>query len=91
MSLAFNNSGGVWRIAGGPSSCDDSFGPFATKCDNGRFDFTLFFEQSIMSVLLSVLFLGAMVIRLAQLRSEKPKVRPHFIQAIKLVRLGCIQ
>lgn len=38
------------------SQCDNSFGPYANGC-RGRFDFTLLFEESILIVPITVLFL----------------------------------
>ncbi|UKZ72509.1 hypothetical protein TrVFT333_000139 [Trichoderma virens FT-333] len=35
---------------GGLADCDDLFGPVATNCSSPRFDFTLKFEQSILTI-----------------------------------------
>ncbi|CAH0043540.1 unnamed protein product [Clonostachys solani] len=51
---------------------DDTFGPVVSHC-RGGFDFTLLFEQAILSILPSVLVLAASVYRLLGLRRQSVK------------------
>jgi hypothetical protein len=51
---------------------DDTFGPVVSHC-RGGFDFTLLFEQAILSILPSVLVLAASVYRLLGLRRQSIK------------------
>ncbi|KAF4958674.1 hypothetical protein FGADI_2224 [Fusarium gaditjirri] len=56
------------------SSCDDSFGPYAGDC-RGGFDFTLLFEESILTIPITVLVLLAAPCRvLYLLHKNKVKV-----------------
>lgn len=55
-------------------SCDDSFGPYAGDC-RGGFDFTLLFEESILTIPITVLVLLAAPCRvLYLLHKNKVKV-----------------
>jgi len=61
---------------------DDTFGP-PVGC---RFDFTLLFEESILFIGPSVLFLILSGLRIWQLRKERRKVRHATLQVLKVVR-----
>ncbi|KAH8585367.1 hypothetical protein B0O99DRAFT_531040 [Bisporella sp. PMI_857] len=66
-------------------SADNVFGPVvAAECRQG-FDFTLFFEQSILSILPSSLFLLAVVPRLVRLHSAQIKTASNFFRRTKLL------
>ncbi|KAG6354215.1 hypothetical protein INS49_004819 [Diaporthe citri] len=58
-----------------PAHCDGHFGPLAYDC-SGRFDFTLAFEQSVLSIGPSAVLLLAAPLRIHQLRSQSRKVAP---------------
>lgn len=62
---------------------ENSFGPFS-EC---RFDFTLLFEQWILSSVPSFLFLIAASFRLASLYKENQKADGRWLQVLKFVRL----
>jgi len=62
---------------------DHTFGPFV-DC---RFDFTLFFEQSVFSSLPSLVLIIFAPWVIASLRLDTKKTVPHPIYAAKLVRL----
>ncbi|KAK0112722.1 hypothetical protein ONS95_014458 [Cadophora gregata] len=61
---------------------DDAFGPASSTRD---FDFTLTFEQSILTVLPSVLFIGAASFRLAQLFRRNSRTLPHYRHTLKTI------
>ena len=63
---------------------DDSFGPTVTNC-RGDFDFTLLFEQSIMSIGPSAILLLLFPLRLMQLLQQDMKTRRHWLQLMKQV------
>ena len=63
-------------------SSDNSFGPASSTRD---FDFTLTFEQSILSILPSTLLLLATPLRLFHLSQKHPKTLPHRNRALKTV------
>lgn len=70
------------------SSCrlvDDSFGPYAGHC-RGGFDFTLLFEESILSILPLVLLLGIIPLRILYLVRRSIKVEKGVLLPTKLVR-----
>jgi len=65
------------------TSCtEDTFGPASCR---GDFDFTLAFEQSILSCLPSVVFILASSWRIWQLRRASSKVEPDLMKTIKVV------
>jgi len=65
---------------------EDVFGPTVEGCQNG-FDFTLLFEESIMTIGPLVLVLVVLVVpRIAILRRKKKKVRRGLLCFLKLVR-----
>jgi len=64
---------------------DNVFGPVvAAECRQG-FDFTLLFEQSILSILPSSLFLLAIVPRFVWLHTAQIKTAPSIFRTTKLV------
>ncbi|KJZ80040.1 hypothetical protein HIM_00754 [Hirsutella minnesotensis 3608] len=71
--------------ATGASTCDESFGPAALGCRPWRFDLTLLFEQSILTIGPCVLLLLVVFPRVAQLLGRKPKVLRHPIGLVKIV------
>jgi hypothetical protein len=66
---------------------DDSFGPTASKC---RFDFTLLFEESILFLGPSALFLILAGWRFWQLQKEQMKVRQAKLRVLKIVSVSFI-
>ena len=74
----------------GPASCpptaDDVFGPVISGCRQ-NFDFTLLFEQSILSLLPATLLLLVAPLRLLQLYKASVKTRSASVGQIKLVSL----
>lgn len=58
------------------------FGP--TSCD-GSFDFTLLFEQTILSIAPSAIFLCCLPVSLFKLHRAAPKFRSSHIRTLKLV------
>ena len=70
----------------GFASCDGAFGPAAWGCANGRFDFTLLFQQSIFAIIPSILLLLATPIRIAQLKGRARQVFASSFLYTKLVR-----
>lgn len=64
---------------------DDTFGPYAGFC-RGGFDFTLLFEESILSIVPLVLLIGVIPLRLLYLIRRSPKVEGGFLLPSKLVR-----
>ena len=65
-------------------ACQNNFGPTASGCRND-FDFTLLFEQSLLSIGPSALFLLLMPIRTLQLSKKSYKVRRSPLHSLKLV------
>jgi hypothetical protein len=63
---------------------DDRFGPFVDGCRDG-FDFTLLFEQTILSMLPDMLFLIVAIVRVVRLHKMTVKTLPNILGAIKLV------
>ena len=63
---------------------DNSFGPAATDC-RGNFDFTLLFEELILSILPSALFLLIVPYRFLHVYRGPRKVRRSLLQIVKLV------
>ena len=65
---------------------DDTFGPYARQC-RGGFDFTLLFEESILSILPLVLLLGIIPLRVLFLVRKSRKVQSSLLLPIKLVSI----
>lgn len=71
----------------GPKGCvDHSFGPFAGYHCRGGFDFTLYFEDAILTLPLQCLLLALVPFRLLRLVKADTKVRWGLLQPMKLVR-----
>lgn len=64
----------------------DAFNTF-DGAGNTAFDFTLLFEQRILSLLPSLIVLVLALLRLYALRTEPRRVQGRVLQAFKLVRL----
>jgi ATP-binding cassette, subfamily C (CFTR/MRP), member 1 len=70
------------------TNCESSFGPATYTC-NGRFDFSLLFEQSILAIGPSAVLLLAAPFRIQQLRSYSRKVMlQHPLMFLKLGACG---
>ena len=67
------------------AGADDSFGPWAGQC-RGGFDFTLLFEESILTIPLQCLFLLVLPVRVVQLVKMSTKVIPSSRRLLKIVR-----
>ncbi|ODA80883.1 hypothetical protein RJ55_03843 [Drechmeria coniospora] len=67
--------------------CDASFGPSASACHPPRFDFTLFFEQSILTIVPCVLLLLALIPRVVHLSRSRRKVAYTCLIALQLTLL----
>ena len=63
---------------------DDTFGPYAHHC-RGGFDFTLFFEESVLSILPLVLLLLVAPFRTSYLIRRTVKVNSSIILTLKVV------
>ncbi|KAL4880341.1 P-loop containing nucleoside triphosphate hydrolase protein [Aspergillus karnatakaensis] len=72
-----------------PPSVDTSFGPWAGAC-RGAFDFTLLFEESILSLPLQCIFLLLLPIRLLQLVRADTKIAVTGLRNWKLVLCVCL-
>lgn len=71
---------------------DDRFGPFLQGTGRSLFDFTMLFEETILSILPSALLLLLIPLRLLRLRKAPRKVMSSNFRAIKSVSflLGCL-
>jgi len=65
-------------------SLDNSFGPYAGNC-RGGFDFTLLFEETILSIPLLAIFILILPFRTLQLYKNEKKVVRSPLQLYKLV------
>ncbi|CAM1501184.1 Fc.00g103460.m01.CDS01 [Cosmosporella sp. VM-42] len=72
-----------------PAGVDDSFGPWAEGC-RGGFDFTLLFEESILTIPLQCLFLLVLPIRVTQLVKTNTKVIPSYQRLLKISTCICL-
>ena len=71
----------------GDSDCsvaDRAFGPTVAPACRSSFDFTLAFEQSILSVVPTIAILVAFIVRLLSLRRESVKTSYHIQRTAKL-------
>ena len=66
------------------SSIDDSFGPYAGAC-RGGFDFTLLFEEAILTIPLLVIFILIVPFRIFQSLKHDKKVLSSSLQVYKIV------
>jgi ATP-binding cassette, subfamily C (CFTR/MRP), member 1 len=67
------------------STGDNTFGPFIEFSDRATFDFTLLFEETILSILPSALLLLLIPARILRLRKTLRKVTGSYLQTIKIV------
>jgi hypothetical protein len=65
---------------------DGSFGPAVKNCSHRDFDFALTFEESILSISPSAIFILSASIRLCQLKNQRHRVGGRGFQLTKLVR-----
>lgn len=79
----------VGRRAGNSTgySNDNSFGPFLKTPGRQTFDFTLLFEETILSILPSALLLLLIPSRIGRLWRTPRKVTGSYLQSTKLVSL----
>ncbi|KLU87011.1 hypothetical protein MAPG_06017, partial [Magnaporthiopsis poae ATCC 64411] len=69
-----------------PGDCaDDTFGPWAGPVCRGGFDFTLLFEESILTIPVQTAFLLVVPWRLSQLLRSERRTRGNWLLAPKLV------
>src|SRR5277367_1742477 len=68
-----------------PLTVDDSFGPWAGDC-RGGFDFTLLFEESILTIPLLCIFILVLPFRMVQLVRTEKKVVSSPLRLYKMVR-----
>ncbi|KAH7030673.1 ABC transporter [Microdochium trichocladiopsis] len=73
-----------------PVGVDDSFGPWAGPVCRGGFDFTLFFEDTILTIPLYCLFLLALPVRVFQLARTDVKVVPSLHKRVKLAAAAAL-
>jgi ATP-binding cassette subfamily C (CFTR/MRP) protein 1 len=64
---------------------DNSFGPFIEFPGRVTFDFTLLFEETILSILPSALFLLLIPSRILRLWKTPRKVTGSYLQTVKIV------
>ncbi|KAF6815977.1 hypothetical protein CSOJ01_03246 [Colletotrichum sojae] len=67
-----------------PSQGDYEFGPVVDPCVR-KFDFTLLFEDTILSIVPSAVFIILAALRILSLRSVQPNVSGNVFRLIKLV------
>ncbi|KAK8101492.1 hypothetical protein PG999_011866 [Apiospora kogelbergensis] len=72
-----------------PPAVDDAFGPAVPECAR-TFDFTLLFEETILSILPSAVFLILGAIRIATLFTRKSRVGGVILRSIKLLVIGIL-
>lgn len=65
---------------------DDSFGPWAGLGCRGGFDFTLLFEEAILTIPLQCLLLLIVPFRIVHLSKLENRVGSGFLQPLKAVR-----
>jgi hypothetical protein len=70
---------------------DDSFGPFFDPYQGAFFDFTLLFEETILSIAPSVLLLLAVPLRILWLLRQSRKVKLGPLRSTKIVSLKFLQ
>lgn len=69
-----------------PPTIDERFGPWAGSGCRGGFDFTLHFEESILSLPILCIFLVLLSLRLPALARSAQKARTSLMLWLKLVR-----
>jgi hypothetical protein len=70
------------------ANVDNSFGPHASNC-RGNFDFTLLFEESILSLLPTSIIILAALPRIWHLIKRATKVESSILLYLKLVGVCC--
>ncbi|KAI5240904.1 putative ABC transporter [Aureobasidium subglaciale] len=75
-------SNSTWLSDATASCSSHSFGP--ASCD-GSFDFTLLFEQTILSIAPSAVFLCCLPVSLFKLHQVGPKFNASYIRTLKLI------
>lgn len=65
---------------------DQNFGPWAGLTCRGGFDFTLFFEETILRAPVQALFLYILPYRIMQLLRMEKKAHPGLLRPAKSVR-----
>lgn len=71
-------------LPGCSSFLDNSFGPVIEPCARA-FDFTLYFEETVLSIVPSSAFLVLAFIRISLLRTRKPLVVVSLLRIVKVV------
>jgi ATP-binding cassette subfamily C (CFTR/MRP) protein 1 len=66
------------------ANADNVFGPRVEACSR-QFDFTLLFEQSILSIAPAALFTFLLSFRITQLYRVGRKTLPNYLRDVKLV------
>lgn len=69
------------------TDADQAFGPLITRACRA-FDFTLMFEQTILSIVPSSIFLVSSLWRMYRLNGSALKVAPNYVGAFKAVRFS---
>ncbi|KAK8017726.1 P-loop containing nucleoside triphosphate hydrolase [Apiospora rasikravindrae] len=87
--MASNADGSNSSAMSCPPGIDDAFGPVVDECAR-TFDFTLLFEETILSILPSAVFLILGAIRLATLFTRKSRVGGVILRSIKLLVIGVL-
>lgn len=81
MASKTDGNSSAWSC---PQAVDDVFGPAVDECAR-TFDFTLLFEETILSILPSAVFLILGAIRIATLFARKSRVGGVILRTVKLV------
>ena len=72
-------------MVGCSPEADQAFGPIiAAECRQG-FDFTLYFEQSLLSIIPSVIILASFPVRFSNVYRSSVKTVPHSLRRVKAV------
>ena len=66
------------------AKADDTFGPAVAQCRE-NFDFTLLFEQTILTIAPAALFLLCVPVRIIRLYRRSMKTQPSILHQLKLV------
>jgi hypothetical protein len=70
-----------------PPDADNQIGPIVSHACNRGFDFTLLFEQSILSIGPSVILLLFSLAHGWSLYGQSKKTGPNYTRALKIVRI----
>jgi hypothetical protein len=88
MSLLQISLSSVLGAKNCPVGADQAFGPSISQRCRG-FDFTMMFEQTILSILPSSIFLILVVCRSYYLHGSTVKIGPNYLGAFKAVKFLC--